>query len=338
MADCPKNVEISRVELRTGQKVEVHDHSDGRIGRGLNPVRILPVARDDDRPSGPDGHDVDEAMTLTYLGFHLVFVLPPLVVLVLAAPTLPSGRRRVALTGLVGITLLALVYTTPWDNFLIERGVWWYGEGTVVARIGAAPVEEYLFFVLQPVLSGLFLYVMGFSSAFEPGDTRLSPRLVGAVGFLALSVAGAALLSTTAGYYIGAILVWAGPLLALQWGVGGGYLLRQRREWPVAVAIPTLYLWFADRVAIGLGVWTISETFTVGIDILGLPLEEATFFLVTNLLVVQGLVLFEWVMHRWGRLTLDDDAGGTDRTPVVTGDDPAGATPRENARTIERGR
>ena len=260
-------------------------------------------------------------MRLTYLGFHLVFVLPPLLLLLWAAPRLEPARRRVALTGLAVMTFLALVYTTPWDNVLIERGVWWYGEGTVVARIGAAPVEEYLFFVLQPVMAGLFLYTMGFSSAFRSGDTRLPPRLVGAVGFLALSAAGGVLLTTTRGYYLGAILLWACPLLALQWGVGGGYLVRTWREWPVAVAIPTLYLWFADRVAIGLGVWTISETFTLGIDLFGLPVEEATFFLVTNLLVVQGLVLFEWVLHRYGRLALDSDAADTtddpDPTPLV---------------------
>jgi hypothetical protein len=243
----------------------------------------------------------------------------------------------VALTGLTGITALALVYTTPWDNFLIDQGVWWYGEGTVVAYVGSAPLEEYLFFVLQPVLSGLFLYTMGFAPAFEERDTRLPPRLLGGVGFLVLSVVGGVLLTTTSGYYLGAILVWACPLLALQWAVGGGYLVRRRHEWTVAVAVPTLYLWFADRVAIGLGVWTISNTQTLGVYILGLPLEEATFFLVTNLLVIQGLVLFEWVMHRWGRLTLDanepldpDSVDGPERDPVATRvspPDPTGQDP-----------
>jgi hypothetical protein len=289
-------------------------------------------------------------MRLTYLGFHLVFTLPPLLLLLRAAPRLPAARRRVSLTGLVGITLLALVYTTPWDNFLIEQGVWWYGEGTVVARIWAAPVEEYLFFVLQPAIAGLFLYTMGFSPAFDPDDTRYPPRVAGAVGFLALTGAGAALLVVPGGYYLGAILLWACPLLALQWGVGGGYLVRRRREWPVAVAIPTLYLWFADRVAIGLGVWTISETHTLGVELVGLPVEEAAFFLVTNLLVVQGLVLFEWVMHRWGRLTIDDEPGVVDdagRPALVAGDgaggdagsdDPAAPTPGSSHRTPDRGR
>ncbi|WP_136600573.1 lycopene cyclase domain-containing protein [Salinigranum halophilum] len=286
-------------------------------------------------------------MRLTYLGFHLVFILPPLALLLRAAPSLPPARRRVALTGLGAITFLALVYTTPWDNYLIDQGVWWYGEGTVVAYLGSAPVEEYLFFVLQPVLSGLFLYTMGFSPAFEQRDTRLRPRLTGGVGFLALSALGGVLLTTTSGYYLGAILLWACPLLALQWAVGGGYLVRMRREWPVAVAIPTLYLWFADRVAIGLGVWTISGTQTLGVDILGLPLEEAAFFLVTNLLVVQGLVLFEWVMHRWGRLTLDTDrmdtgtVTETEQDPVTPRVSPPNSSPDPTARecpSTDRGR
>ncbi|WP_380680041.1 lycopene cyclase domain-containing protein [Salinigranum sp. GCM10025319] len=271
-------------------------------------------------------------MTLTYLGFHLLFVVPPVVLLCYAVPTLPSGRRRVALLGLVGMPLLALVYTTPWDGFLIERGVWWYGDGTVSARIGAIPVEEYLFFALQPALTGLFLYTVGFSPAFRPSDTRLVPRVAGAVGFLVASVAGFALLSTTRGYYLGAILVWACPLLALQWGVGGGYLVRARHEWPVAVAIPTLYLWFADRVAIGLGVWTISAEFTTGIDLLGLPIEEALFFLVTNLMVVQGLVLFEWVMHRWNHLTL-----GLDDTDTAETSDAGDAGPIDDSSTVVAG-
>jgi lycopene cyclase domain-containing protein len=113
--------------------------------------------------------------------------------------------------------------------------------------------------------------------------------------------------------------------------VGGGYLVRTWRTWPVAVAVPTLYLWFADRVAIGLGVWTISETFTLGIDLFGLPMEEATFFLVTNLLVVQGLVLFEWVLHRYGRLVLDADAADPESTPLVDDVAADAGTPRNAA-------
>lgn len=68
--------------------------------------------------------------------------------------------------------------------------------------------------------------------------------------------------------------------------------------------MPTLYLWVADRIALALGIWHISDRFTTGLAHGGLPLEEALFFVVTNLLVVQGLILMlhtlgvEAVQHR----------------------------------------
>jgi lycopene cyclase domain-containing protein len=239
-------------------------------------------------------------VTLTYLGFHALFVLPPLALLARSLPTLPPDRLRTARVGLALMATAAFLYTTPWDNLLIERGVWWYGEGAVRARFWAAPLGEYLFFVLQTVLTAFWLYVYGFDPEFEPGDWRRGPRIAGAVAFALAALAGAALvLAVPRGYYLGAILVWACPLLALQWGVGGAYLARTWRRWVVAVAVPTLYLWFADRVAIGLGIWTISPAHTTGLALLGLPIEEAVFFLVTNLLVVSGLVLFEWVIGLW---------------------------------------
>lgn len=237
--------------------------------------------------------------TLSYAGFHLLFVLPPLAIVAYAVPRLPAERRRVGTVGLVLMSTVALLYTTPWDNYLIRQGVWWYGEGTVLFRIGDAPIEEYAFFVLQPILTGLWLYCLGFDPTYEPGDFDRLPRVLGALAWLALAGAGAFLVFQPGGYYLGAILVWACPVVALQWGVGTNYLLRTWRRWGLAVAVPTVYLWFADRVAIGLGIWTISDDHSTGVDLLGLPIEEAVFFLVTNLLLVQGMVLFEWVIDKW---------------------------------------
>ena len=48
----------------------------------------------------------------------------------------------------------------------------------------------------------------------------------------------------------------------------------------------------ADRVAIGQGIWDITDATRTGVDLFGLPVEEAVFFLLTNLLVAKGLVLF----------------------------------------------
>ena len=91
---------------------------------------------------------------MSYLAFLLVFIVPPLLVLAW------TQRRRLraihprARRFLVLMAVIALVYTTPWDNYLIWRGVWSYGGDRVVGTIGYVPVEEYLFFLLQPLLTG----------------------------------------------------------------------------------------------------------------------------------------------------------------------------------------
>ncbi|HZH02757.1 MAG TPA: lycopene cyclase domain-containing protein [Myxococcaceae bacterium] len=56
--------------------------------------------------------------------------------------------------------LIAVVYaaTTPWDNAAVAWGIWGFGEGkTWGLRLGYLPLEEYLFFGLQTVLTGLWV-------------------------------------------------------------------------------------------------------------------------------------------------------------------------------------
>jgi lycopene cyclase domain-containing protein len=106
------------------------------------------------------------------------------------------------------------------------------------------------------------------------------------------ALAGGLLLLRPEGTYLGLILVWAAPVLALQWAYAGTSIWARRRAWAMGVAVPTLYLWIVDAIAIDQGIWHISETYTLGPAVGPLPLEEAVFFLVTNLLVVQGLLLF----------------------------------------------
>jgi lycopene cyclase domain-containing protein len=88
-------------------------------------------------------------------------------------------------------------------------------------------------------------------------------------------------------------LAWALPVLALQWAAGWRELWRARRRWALATLIPTVYLCLADRLAISDGIWRIHEDRSTGVKLAGLPLEEAVFFLLTNLMVVQALILFQ---------------------------------------------
>ncbi|GIV60953.1 MAG: lycopene beta-cyclase [Rhodothermaceae bacterium] len=232
---------------------------------------------------------------MTYLQFHLVFILPPLLALALIPPrpAAAPGERR-PWPWLLLLALLAVLYTTPWDNYLVARGIWSYGAARVLGTIGYVPLEEYLFFILQPLLTGLWFVRLRARPALRRPDAAPGPhaRRLGAAFWLLVAVVGAVLLTTEPGTYLGLILAWAAPVLAGQWFLAGDAFLRHRRLFFLAVAVPTLYLWVADAIAIRLGIWHIAEATTLGWRPVGLPVEEATFFLVTNLLVVQGLWLF----------------------------------------------
>ena len=254
--------------------------------------------------------------SLTYLQFHLVFTLPVLAALWYLAPGYDRDRRRRATAGLLILVTVAFAYTTPWGSHMIQSGVWWYGDDAVLVRALDIPLGEYMFFAIQTLLVGLYLHWRGFDPTFQAGDFAPRPRLAGIVAGVALSVGGLGLVALTdAGLYLGGLLAWLGPVVALQWGVGGGYLARQPRTWLEAALVPAAYLWAADWTAIQLGTWTISTEFTTGLTLFGLPIEEMLFFVSAGLMASIGLVLWEWALDwndRTGRLrALVPDGLGT---------------------------
>jgi lycopene cyclase domain-containing protein len=133
----------------------------------------------------------------------------------------------------------------------------------------------------------------------EYSDNDRRSRFWGAAFTLILTYFGAALLTVHWGTYLGLIFIWAGPVLAFQWIYGGHDLWRLKGVWFLGWMVPSLYLWIADRIAISQGIWFFSEYQISGIEILGLPLEEALFFLVTNMMVVQGLLLYQVTLGNW---------------------------------------
>lgn len=230
---------------------------------------------------------------MSYFTFHLIFILPPIILLAFLQRSITGVKAWKIKAALPLIAIVAVIYTTPWDNYLVWRGIWHYGIDRVLGTIGYVPIEEYLFFLLQCVLTGLWLYWL---LARQPESLQLEFQfgrewLLLIVG-VTLSLAGVWMLQKDSTLYWGLILAWATPVLALQWFVGLATLWTMRRVWLLGVLVPTVYLWIADRFAIGTGIWQISQTYTTGLQVFGLPIEEATFFLVTNLLIVQGILLF----------------------------------------------
>jgi lycopene cyclase domain-containing protein len=96
--------------------------------------------------------------------------------------------------------------------------------------------------------------------------------------------------------YLFHLLGWGLPVLLGQL-VGLFFLYRGRVAAVMRAVLPpallcTVWLTAADHLAISAGVWRFADSKNLGIKLGAVPLEEALFFLITNLLVAFGLALF----------------------------------------------
>ncbi|HML21215.1 MAG TPA: lycopene cyclase domain-containing protein [Aggregatilinea sp.] len=242
---------------------------------------------------------------MSYFEVLALFIGPPLLVLALLAWR--DGRSKpVAAWGVLAgraywavllHVAIAVAYTTPWDNYLVATGVWWYDPALVTGiTVGWVPIEEYTFFVVQTLMSGLLLLALMRYAFKRSGVLKPSLRLRWGASVAAgiVWLAGVMLLVSgwDKGTYLGLILGWATIPIVTQLAFGADILWARRRLVAVGIALPSVYLWIADAVAIQSGTWTIDPAQSTGVLLAGiLPVEEAVFFTVTNLLVVFGMVL-----------------------------------------------
>ncbi len=124
-------------------------------------------------------------------------------------------------------------------------------------------------------------------------------------------------------------VVWAGPIIVMQWLLGIDLMIKRWKVWLPGILIPTLYLTFANSFAISGHTWTINPDQSLGIFLpFGVPLEELIFFLLTNTLVVQGLILLAmpgvrarvrrlWSLLRRGPQISDDTGWRRTRSTVI---------------------
>jgi lycopene beta-cyclase len=241
---------------------------------------------------------------VTYLQFLLIFIVPWLIVETIIFLKNYSKSKKLFFSGLFFLSLLALTYSTPWDNYLVKIGVWDYPAGRVLGVIGYVPIEEYCFFILQTALTGYFVFFLTRKMKVINNFKRsILTRVLGSIFFLCITLFGIYALQSDPTKYLGLILSWAAPVMLIQWAFGGDYLFKNFLIYITGIAIPTIYLWIADAVAIRLNIWSISEKFTTGYKLFNLPIEEAIFFLSTNIMVVQGLLLFWWYFENKKKLS-----------------------------------
>jgi lycopene beta-cyclase len=243
---------------------------------------------------------------MTYFGFLAQFVgLPILVLVTLLLVTRQRGhklpdrlRTWPAWAIVAGHVLIALIYTTPWDNYLVATRVWWYDPDLVTGIVlGWVPIEEYTFFVVQTILTGLWLlWLAHFRFLVPQAEFQPAPRIrwrataitgVVWVGSLVLLFSG-----WRPGTYLALELSWALFPILIQFGFGADILWHYRRLVLAALVPTTLYLSIGDAIAIESGTWTINPEQSLNWLLGGvLPIEEFLFFLLTNTLVVFGVTL-----------------------------------------------
>lgn len=244
---------------------------------------------------------------MTYFQILAVFIFPPILVFAILL------RKKVSAFDwrLLGIlVVVAVIYTTPWDNYLVATGVWYYNPKLVTGiTLGWVPIEEYTFFVLQTILTGMWLLWLSRRVQIQAIGSlqRLQIRRYGVIGLgiLWLSMLAVLISGWEAMTYLSLILVWALPPVILQMAFGADILWRFRRTIGLALGSITVYLGLMDSLAIRAGTWTIDPAQSLNIFLGGvLPVEEFVFFLMTNVLITFGLTLLlsQEGRQRWNDL------------------------------------
>lgn len=242
---------------------------------------------------------------MTYFGFLLRFLIIPILVLFAITywdnknnrPAYGFNNGRAVWIGIAIHVILAVVYTTPWDNYLVATGVWYYSPDLVTGIVfGYVPIEEYTFFVLETILSGLWWWFLArriskpdknFRSSTKARIVSFGILIFAWVIFTALFFSKSQPLT-----YLSITLFWALPAIFPQLLFGADILWHHRKLVFLSVFIPAIYLSLIDIIALRATTWLISPQQTTGILFFGiLPLEEVVFFFITNILIGFGMTL-----------------------------------------------
>jgi lycopene cyclase domain-containing protein len=169
--------------------------------------------------------------------------------------------------------------------------------------IGYVPIEEYTFFVLETILSGLWWWFLARRLALTPnpsphGRGGFSPnkKLVYLCTCILVSLwlifTYLLFFGDVKWTYLSITLFWALPAILPQLLFGADILWHYRKLVFWAILIPGAYLSLMDIVALRETTWSIAPSQTTGILFFGtLPLEEVLFFFITNVMIIFGMTL-----------------------------------------------
>ncbi|GAA5963806.1 hypothetical protein JCM8115_006338 [Rhodotorula mucilaginosa] len=236
-------------------------------------------------------------MGYDYWIVHLHWTIPPAVVLW-------SFFRKLRTPRDVYKTCFLIAATIPWDSYLIRNRIWSYPASSVVGpTFFAIPYEEVFFFFVQTYITATLYAVLSRPVVHavllptRPSEGRLA-RLAGTALFLGIfAVSWAKLEEGGEGTYLALIVGWVAPFLALLWYIASTHLMAMPLTTLLpAIFAPTLYLWECDARALQRGTWVIEKGTKLGLSFRDLEIEEAVFFLLTNVMIVFGMVACDYCL------------------------------------------
>ncbi|KIX06153.1 uncharacterized protein Z518_04127 [Rhinocladiella mackenziei CBS 650.93] len=187
------------------------------------------------------------------------------------------------------------------DSYLVRTRIWTYPQDAVLGpTLFDIPAEEMFFFLIQSyIATGLQILATKSVITATYLHNETDPRdLVGSsLGSWKCRGQGIFLLCSAVPIFVRARLIfgWASPVLLMLWTFAYQLLLTLpwTQTW-LPIGLPTLYLWIVDTLALRRGTWHIESGTKLGIHVWPhLEIEEAVFFLITNILVVWGSVAFD---------------------------------------------
>ena len=242
---------------------------------------------------------------MMYFGFLLRFLVIPIFIFLFITywdnkknkPTIGFANGRAVWVGILMHIILAVTYTTPWDNYLVATGVWFYNPDLVTGIVfGYVPIEEYTFFVLETLLSGLWFWFLIRRISLPRKDFTPNKKIVylstGLLFFFWIIFTYIFFSGNKPLTYLSITLFWALPPILLQFLYGADILWHHRKLVFWSIFVPGTYLSLMDIVALTDTTWSIAKDQTTGILFFGiLPLEEVVFFFITNVLITFGMTL-----------------------------------------------
>lgn len=224
---------------------------------------------------------------------HLYYTLPPTILLYLLMRPFIGSFDKIKI---IALCTLALVYTTPWDNYIIYHKAWWYRKDAVIGTIGYVPIEEYLFFIIQTIFTSLWMSLCSrwtLNSLYLKNTNRFQFYLIRyaviSLAMIAMIIGWQNAIPATKTFYMGSIVWWTLLVVVGLWYLCGAYVFKRYKETLISIIVPSVYLCYVDVIALRARVWHINEATSLEIFLIDdLPLEEITFFFLTNVIVTLG--------------------------------------------------